>query len=597
MRFNLKDKLPAIILFLFFASLYIYTAAPGVYDGDSGEIAAAVNTLGLAHPTGFPLYMLTGKLFTLLVPIRDVAYRLNIFSALLTAAALVFVYYTLENLGTSSFSALVASFILGLGRNTIWANTGRASVYPLSLLFVVILLWIFSKWRRKKKAGYLYWYGFIWGLSMGTHALMLVMVIPFLFMLWQSRALIKEKLIILPKIILLTIAPFIQYLYLLFAYRRNGIVTWGSMASWHDFVYYITQREYSGKFFRNNFEDFFNTFRHLLTTEFTIVFLFVALIGFVIAFKKHRDIFLILIAVAVANVGMMYAYGKPGDIVILYRYLFITYLVFAVAVAYGVDALMDWLKIKDKTRIIFFTATIILIIILQFKLAFSENNRRNNYIIGDTAHNILATLEPNAIVITFGDVMTNSLWYLQSIGERKDIVIIDVSSLNQDWYIESMIKRYPDAADRSLLETKSDGMRMVLIVKKNFPTRPVYSTVFGSSSSATITNELDFIPDGLLFKVFPKGTVVTKNILDSNTPIWDKYILRNIKTGSYTDFMLDYAAHYYAFAAYLNALAYYENGFTDKAAYYFQKSLEVDPNNSILRENLDFIKNKQKLNI
>src|SRR3989344_7583880 len=131
MRLKLKQNFPALILFLFFASLYIYTATPGVYDGDSGEIAAAVNTLGLAHPTGFPLYMMTGKLFTLLVPIGDVAYRLNIFSALLTAAALIFVYYTLRNLGNSPFASLTASFVLGLGRNTIWHNGGMANVYAL----------------------------------------------------------------------------------------------------------------------------------------------------------------------------------------------------------------------------------------------------------------------------------------------------------------------------------------------------------------------------------------------------------------------------------------------------------------------------------
>src|SRR3989344_8052000 len=193
MRLKLKQNFPALILFLFFASLYIYTAAPGVYDGDSGELAAAVNTLGLAHPTGFPLYMLSGKLFTLLVPIGDVAYRLNIFSAFLTVSALVFVYYTLKNLGNSSFSSITASIVLGLGKNTIWSNATTARVYALSLLLTVILLFIFSKWRKEQKTKYLCWYGFIWGLSLGTHALMLIMGLPLLLMLWEARETIKKR--------------------------------------------------------------------------------------------------------------------------------------------------------------------------------------------------------------------------------------------------------------------------------------------------------------------------------------------------------------------------------------------------------------------
>ena len=61
MSSRLKQTIPAIMLFVFFFSLYVYTSAPDVHDGDSGEFATAVNELGLAHSTGFPLYMLIGK--------------------------------------------------------------------------------------------------------------------------------------------------------------------------------------------------------------------------------------------------------------------------------------------------------------------------------------------------------------------------------------------------------------------------------------------------------------------------------------------------------------------------------------------------------
>ena len=67
----------AIAGLLVVASLILYaaTAAPSVatlFD-DSLEFQVVVPTLGIAHPSGYPLYTLLGKLFTLLLPFRDPA--------------------------------------------------------------------------------------------------------------------------------------------------------------------------------------------------------------------------------------------------------------------------------------------------------------------------------------------------------------------------------------------------------------------------------------------------------------------------------------------------------------------------------------------
>jgi hypothetical protein len=69
-----------ISLFLLTFLVYLKTLAPGVFGFDSAELATGVFTQGIVHPPGYPLYLLIGKLFTFL-PIRDVAYRLNLMSA------------------------------------------------------------------------------------------------------------------------------------------------------------------------------------------------------------------------------------------------------------------------------------------------------------------------------------------------------------------------------------------------------------------------------------------------------------------------------------------------------------------------------------
>ena len=68
--------------------LYVLTAAPGIvalFD-DSLEFQLVAPTLGIAHPTGYPLYTITGGVWSrLLFPFGNWAWRMNIFSALAAA--------------------------------------------------------------------------------------------------------------------------------------------------------------------------------------------------------------------------------------------------------------------------------------------------------------------------------------------------------------------------------------------------------------------------------------------------------------------------------------------------------------------------------
>src|SRR5438128_8836804 len=73
---------------VFFASLFLYswTVAPTVTLVDSGELIFAARSLGVAHPPGFPLYVLLAHAFTWL-PFGSVAARVNVASAVFAAVA------------------------------------------------------------------------------------------------------------------------------------------------------------------------------------------------------------------------------------------------------------------------------------------------------------------------------------------------------------------------------------------------------------------------------------------------------------------------------------------------------------------------------
>src|SRR3954465_10860585 len=79
------------VIFAAAVMLYLRTLAPSVMPGDYAEFQMAAAVLGGPHPTGYPLYIMLGKLFTLL-PFGDVAFRVNLSSAVYMAGGATMLY-------------------------------------------------------------------------------------------------------------------------------------------------------------------------------------------------------------------------------------------------------------------------------------------------------------------------------------------------------------------------------------------------------------------------------------------------------------------------------------------------------------------------
>jgi hypothetical protein len=119
--------------------VYIATVAPGVLPGDSGEFQFAAPLLGLAHPTGYPLYLILGKVWTAIVPFGDAALRMNLFSAVAAAGAVGLLYVLARRIGLGTLPSLMAAMTLAFS-HTFWSQAVRAEVYALNSLFTVALL-------------------------------------------------------------------------------------------------------------------------------------------------------------------------------------------------------------------------------------------------------------------------------------------------------------------------------------------------------------------------------------------------------------------------------------------------------------------------
>jgi hypothetical protein len=59
-------NLAAVGVFIVAAIAYVRTLLPGVSFGDWAEAAMIPARLGIMHPTGYPLYLLLGKLFSMI---------------------------------------------------------------------------------------------------------------------------------------------------------------------------------------------------------------------------------------------------------------------------------------------------------------------------------------------------------------------------------------------------------------------------------------------------------------------------------------------------------------------------------------------------
>ena len=72
-----RGQLIASILGTIVLTVYVNTAFPTVASGDSGELCFTSCSLGVAHPPGYPLFIMVGFVFTKIIPFGSPAFRVN----------------------------------------------------------------------------------------------------------------------------------------------------------------------------------------------------------------------------------------------------------------------------------------------------------------------------------------------------------------------------------------------------------------------------------------------------------------------------------------------------------------------------------------
>jgi len=169
------------------AGLYLLTRAPSVYPGDPAELVTAAVTLGISHPTGYPLYLLLAKAATLATPWLEPAAVLNALSGLLLVVALGVLIDVQRRLQIPS--AVAAGSIAVLGTTPpLWNAATVAEVYTLHILLLVLVLELLATAGDRPRPVAVAAIFALAGVALGNH-MTSVLLLPglILWLVWLRR--------------------------------------------------------------------------------------------------------------------------------------------------------------------------------------------------------------------------------------------------------------------------------------------------------------------------------------------------------------------------------------------------------------------------
>jgi len=196
---RMVQALTGALVFLISFFTYLRTVAPTTSFWDCGEFIACSLILGVIHPPGAPLYLLIGRLMTMLPLAKDIGLRVNLFSVLISATTVWITFLVIGQLikrwrgepktgqdrliqyGSAALGALAFAFT-----DSFWFNAVEAEVYAFSMFFTAIAVWLTLFWEERSEGSaglpLILIIFYLFGLAVGVH-LLNMLVFPFVILI------------------------------------------------------------------------------------------------------------------------------------------------------------------------------------------------------------------------------------------------------------------------------------------------------------------------------------------------------------------------------------------------------------------------------
>lgn len=598
------------------------TLAPTVTFIDSGELAAVATKLGVAHPTGYPLFTILGRIFTLL-PAGDEVYRLNIMSAVMSSAALLMFFnlmvfiITDKNLTDDPSTdnkkisydvvyniSLSAVLVLAFSR-TFWDTANAIEVYSLHTFFLVTDIYLLLKacsYDQRSEESYVrkerYWllYAFVLGLSFTNHLSTIFLSVGSIYLYFAVNGFNKDSF----RRILILALPFLLgysvYIYL-FIRAENNVLSWGYPHNFDNFWRHFTGKQFSIWMFSSfeNASKQFSYFTSNYPAEFFYIPLLIAVPGIIEVYNKSKKLFYFTLLLF----GFCILYAINYDIYDIDSYFLLAFIVTAVWFGFGLLFIIK--KLKENVKAISFV--FLLICLIPFSNNFSKADESKNYFVNDYTMNVFKSAAENSIIFsTQWDFWISSSFYQQYVKNiRPDIIVIDKELLRKSWYMKHLEKHYPDLYNKSRNEfeiylnellkfeknpdrytkpvTETDRQDLVKIqtaflnllnsiVDKNYGERNIYTTFeIEQEKNERFGKDYLRIPEGLLVKYSKE-----KGFVEYKEP--DFVYTITAKEGYHYNFIMN--AYYNAFLSRANYLMNFSK--FDDAEKLIKQAEDVKPN-------------------
>ncbi|MBB6049808.1 glycosyltransferase family 117 protein [Armatimonas rosea] len=538
---RLSDKKIAWLLFTVAALVYALTLCRTIYTGDDGDFETAMATLGVCHPTGYPLFTLLGRAFLLgLAPvIEEPALRINLMTALFGAGAVGMFYRFVASLVPARTVAASAALLLAFAP-TLWQQSLSCEVYTLTALFLCTVLWLSVRLERGEQVlGPLV---LVYGLALTNNLTMALFLPGFLVFAWR-RVGFKRLFSCVPLFVL----PLLLYAYVPLAARLSkSPVLWGSPTTPELFYKHLSGDLYRQLMFSQPLSVVGeNAVRYgqALGAEFGLWTLWLAPVGVVALAKTHKT--LLALTGWVAGVSLVYALNY--HILDIYVYYLPSFMMIAAWIAAGAWALARRVTLKPSIAAL----AAVGVPLIALGAHWSAADKSGNSIEADFSQNILRSAPQNAVIVSDSNV-TFTLWYQKWVKhQRPDVVVIDWNTLGSAllydaWYYRHLLAQYPaldsvtsgaslstaqfaqgDFQRALFRQALAEGRPLLLVRDKRFAQRKVLNT-----SLAEVAAEFESVPWGVTERLYLPGTRPdTQSLFAANQPLWESFQTPGLLTG------------------------------------------------------------------
>lgn len=419
------DYLTALALAVALFAIYAAGAARTIYVGDSGELVTAVHVLGVPHPTGYPLYLLLGKLWTLLVPVGSIAFRMSLFSAAGAALAAGALFLLGRRLALGALPALTAALCFALAPS-FWGEANVQRVYALNALCLSAALLCAVAWIEQRTARRFALTVFVAALGATNHTYMGVFLAGFgiVALLVDARAVLR------PRTLALAAAAaglgLLPYAYLPIAAAFAPPLVWGDPQTLDGFLDILLRRDFWYRAWVESPADVLTVLAdwvRSLGRELGWLGVPLAVVGAVAAARRQPAVLLLLALATFGNVGVMALHGSREDLFVWHRYYIPSYLCAALLAGFGAQALTG--RAHPALRVLPLAVPLVLLV-----SGWSTFDRSRYRIADEVARRVLADLPPGTVLHAADDNVLFPLLYLTLVEQyRPDVSVVLHGSL------------------------------------------------------------------------------------------------------------------------------------------------------------------------